>query len=94
MLDWRYDDEDNKTFQQITPKQGETFKNIHLRPVAKTDMYMHIIRECFHLICISYMQKHMHAHIFTHSYTLNDVYLHGDAQRSLYRISGILSDTL
>ena len=37
----------------------------------------------------------MHTHIvLTQSYTLNDVYSHDNTQRILYRMSGLLSDTL
>ena len=45
------------------------------------------------MICISYMQDFIYAQKLTHSYTLNVVYLHDNAQKGLYKNSCILSDT-
>ena len=48
---------------------------------------------CIFTWSFSHAQKHIHAHILTHSDTQNDVYSHDNTQTSLYRISHWLSDT-
>ena len=59
-------------------------QNIHLYIIHIVNLLM---------ICISYMQDFIYAQKLTHSYTLNVVYLHDNAQKGLYKNSCILSDT-
>ena len=54
----------------------EDWTGSFFKPIPKSGKDHHKLNGCrklLHLICISYTQDHIYAHMLTHSYTLNDM---------------------
>ena len=105
ILDWSYSYHDNNMYQQAAPVEicfikrqptktnKQTTTKTHFICSYQTTVYVCVCiptENLFHLIYISYSQDHIYTHMLTHSYSLNDVYLHDDTQNILYRISRLL----